>query len=177
MIRNLIILFAGLVFGSCGSTKMLNRQSFKIDSSIDFKKSLVGKYRIDSSNVNGVQNPFRSELWKADLELTENHSLEVKIVDKNTLQFDLIKGGDLVDSLIVKGKFKKGYFAVRPTHGTDFMAGPLFWNWTICNKCVGLTKEKELIITGRCSGTLFVVLFPMMAANGGISTMKMLREF
>jgi hypothetical protein len=73
-----------------------------------------------------------------------------------------------IDSLTIKGKYRRGYFKVKRQWDASFIAGPLLWVLGDNFKYVGLTEENKLVIINSGSGgVMLLVAFPIFGAGSG----------
>ncbi|WKZ76300.1 MAG: hypothetical protein QY303_05245 [Vicingaceae bacterium] len=83
----------------------------------------------------------------------------------------------VIDSLTIKGKYRKGYFKVRTEVKANFIAGPLLWVLAENTKYIGITNDNNLVILNSGgSGFLLLIAFPIFAASGGQTTIEYERQ-
>lgn len=72
----------------------------------------------------------------------------------------------IIDSLTLKGKYKKGYIKLKRKWNTHFIAGPLLWilNDNLCY--LGLTNENKLLVIKSSGGVMLLIAFPVFSMNG-----------
>ena len=104
-----------------------------------------------------------------DLDYSQkNLIINLTPVDKHQIKLKVLDNAFTVDSLTIKGKFRRGYFKVRRQWDASFIAGPLLWVLGDNFKYVGLTKENKLVIINSGSGgVMLLVAFPIFGAGSG----------
>ena len=93
-------------------------------------------------------------------------SVTLTTIDMKTLGVKLLNNDTIVDSLIVKGKYKEGYFKVRRRWLANFFAGALIWGIGDDFKYLGLTKENNLIILNSSDAVMFITAVPVFIFSG-----------
>jgi len=89
-------------------------------------------------------------------------------IDKHEIKLKVLDNEFTIDSLTIKGKFRRGYFKVRRQWEASFIVGPLVWVLGDNFKYVGLTKENKLVIINSGSGgVMLLVAFPIFGAGSG----------
>lgn len=164
----LLFLSLSLLSLSCSSISLKSRKGLDMYLSSDSCHKLSGNYRNvqgdTSENYITLYHHFHFEKRSYRDLLTAN----LNVIDKNTIQLKFLFGDFVVDSLTLKGKFRKGYFRMDRQWDADFIAGPLVWIIGDNYKYIGLTKENKLVIvdSGR-GGVLLLVFFPAFGAESG----------
>ena len=85
--------------------------------------------------------------------------------DAKHIQAQLLREGSIIASETIRGRYKGGYFQFRRWK-VSFTAGPLLWTLTDQVTHVGLSKDHKLVVVYTTGGTLFLLLLPIMAAQG-----------
>lgn len=94
--------------------------------------------------------------------------VNITVIDKNNLELKKIDHNIVVGSVIIKGKFRHGYFKMKRQWVANFHVGPLLWVLGDNIKYIGITKENNLVILDSGSGgILFLVVLPIFAADNG----------
>ncbi len=151
---------------SCSTIKVSERKEKDVSINPSNALKLNGKYSNESS---GATNNKRF-LWGAVNNKTryngspEKTIVEVKKANDKQLEIALLLNDSLVDRIILKGKYKKGYFSIRKQYDASFKYGPL---WTLGDKkrYIGLSKENNLVLITSSSNTVLLILFPIGGAG------------
>jgi hypothetical protein len=77
--------------------------------------------------------------------------------------------GDTVNVLL-KGRYRKGYFITRVKKDVTMPAGPLLWGITGRRLLAGLTKEKRLVLLYAGGSAAFLLAMPVYGTNAEMST-------
>ncbi len=89
-------------------------------------------------------------------------------IGKNKIILKVVDNQSVIDSLTIKGKYRRGYFKMRRQWNTSFIAGPLLWILGDNLKYLGLTKENKLVIIDSGSGgVMLLVAFPIFGEGSG----------
>jgi hypothetical protein len=98
-------------------------------------------------------------------------------IGKNKIKLKAFDKETAIDSVTIKGKYRKGYFKVRRQINTNFIAGPLLWVLSENTKYIGLTKDDNLVIMNSGgSGLLLLIVLPIFAAGGGQTDVEYERQ-
>lgn len=98
-------------------------------------------------------------------------------IGKNKIKLKAFDKETAIDSLTIKGKYRRGYFKVRRQINTNFIAGPLLWVLSENTKYIGLTKDDNLVIMNSGgSGLLLLIVLPIFAAGGGQTDVEYERQ-
>lgn len=174
-----IIIFLSLTFlvCSCSTVRLKSRigkdQHLDVNSfdklSGDFKNSkndTVYLYRTLYNNFN-YDTIYRQKDLSVNLTPIDKNKVKLKVFDKETV----------IDSLTIKGKYRRGYFKVRREVNANFIAGPLLWVLAENTKYIGLTKDNNLVIMNSGgSGFLLLIALPIFAAGGGQTEVEYERQ-
>jgi hypothetical protein len=92
----------------------------------------------------------------------------IETVNKNQLIYRYYNLDTPMTKIICKGRFRNGYFQVRPSWGVNFVFGPLFWILEDNAFCIGLSRNQELVfLKAYPGGVAFLLAAPVGAAGGG----------
>lgn len=166
--RILVFLSLILIATSCSSIKLESRIGLDIQLNANSFDKLNGDYKNsnqDTSKSNkSLYNNFNYDSIYKQKHLIVNftsidkHKIKIKVLDKETV----------IDSLTLKGKYRRGYFKIKRQWSTSFLAGPLLWMLAEDLKYLGLTKENKLvIIDSGGGGVMLFIAFPIFAAGHG----------
>jgi len=166
--RILIILSLTLLVCSCSTVRLKSRKG----KDIHLDKSSFEKLSGDFKNSKNDTINFRRTLYNNFSYDTvyRQKDLIVKItpIDKNKIKLKVIDNQYAIDSLTIKGKYRRGYFKMKRQWSTSFIAGPLLWILGDNLKYLGLTKENKLVIIDSGSGgVMLLVAFPIFGAGSG----------
>ncbi len=179
MTQKSIIIFLSLILLVCscstgrlksriGKDQHLDENSFDKLSG-DFKNSksdTVYSYRT-------LYNNFNYDTIYRQQDLTVNFSP----IDKNKIKLKVFDNETAIDSLTIKGRFRKGYFKVRRQVNANFIVGPLVWVLAENTKYIGLTKDNNIVIMNSGgSGFLLLIALPIFAAGGGQTEVEYERQ-
>ena len=86
-------------------------------------------------------------------------------LDKKHIHASLLLGDQVLEERMLKGKFKKGYFALNSRLAASFTAGPLLWAFAGFKTYVGVTKENNLILFETNAGSTVILILPIFWAG------------
>ena len=160
-----LFLILGLLLFSCSSYKFKYREGKDLKLTKNNSEELNGSYMdapIDSLYYS--KNFF--EHFNTDT-LLENKqcNFEIKVLDEKHLKVELIEDGNVIDSIIIKGKYSKGYFKLKKTFSAEFVLGPILWGIGDDIKYIGLTKSKDIVLLNAYGGVMFLVIMPLRGAE------------
>jgi hypothetical protein len=93
--------------------------------------------------------------------------VEIIVPRPKSIKMFLIADSVRVDSLILVGRYGKGYLKLRRKVGADFIFGPLVWVLGESKYFVGLTNSNDLVILSSGGmGILFITALPIFVAGG-----------
>ena len=96
-----------------------------------------------------------------------HYTVKVESSDSKTLNFNLDDNGITIESLTLKGRYKKGYFKVNRQNLFDCVVGPLVWVLGEHINYIGLSKSNNLVVLDSGGvGVLFIIAFPIFVAGG-----------
>lgn len=147
-----ISLFLILVNFSCSTLRLSERKDKDISlNSINANKLIGSYYSIDT--IKGA---------------IDTTTIVIETVNKNQLIYRYYNSDTPMTRIICKGRFRNGYFKVRPSWEVNFIFGPLFWILQDNAFCIGLSKSHELVFLKAYSGGVaFLLVAPVGAAGGG----------
>jgi hypothetical protein len=134
-----------------------------------------------SENNNALNNTFRnniidsipytpSSIWQQlsnknyKPEYLLNTKVKLELVDKTHIKAQLLSDDKILQEKILKGKFKKGYFALKNRLKAEFTAGPLLWAFAGFKIYLGITNQHNLILFETNAGSTVVIIFPIFGA-------------
>jgi hypothetical protein len=178
MTRNRIIIFLSLTIMvcSCSTVRLKSRNGLDIHLDANSFDKLGGDY-----NNSKIDTNFRRTLYSNfnydTLNKQKDLIVSITPIDKNKIQLRLLANETAIDSLTIKGKYRKGYFKVRREVNAKFIAGPLLWVLAENTKYIGLTNDNNLVIIhSGGSGFLLLIAFPIFAAGGGQTEIEYERQ-
>jgi hypothetical protein len=103
--------------------------------------------------------------------------VDIEIFDKKTLDIKLYSKDSLIKTSRIVGKFRGGYFRVKPEREHKFIAGPLLWILrNTGGYSVGLSEKNNLVIVESGGiGILFITIMPVFAAGSADTLTEYLR--
>lgn len=137
-------------------------------------KKLEGEYSNYSIESNEQIGYHLSKVYR------ENDSIfrfvQLHTLDNKTIQLDFFHTDTAISSLVLKGKYKNGYFIVKPKFPVHFIAGPLLWVGGSSINYIGLTKSDNLVLLNSSVGDIFITIIPMPFIADGQSASEFKRE-
>lgn len=96
----------------------------------------------------------------------KNRRVQIIANSAQKLTLSLDSNGTILKSLVLKGKYKKGYFKVKRQLSVNGLLGPLFWVYGSNISYVGLTKENDIIVLNSGGiGILFILVMPISVSG------------
>ncbi len=162
-----LLLFA-ITFFSCSTIRLTNRNEKDIHLHAGNFENLKGNYSNLTTDTIHLSRTLFNNFQFDTLYRQKHYSVDIVPIDHKKLSFKLYNKDSLIQSLNVKGKFKRGYFKVKRGYKTKFIAGPLLWVFGENLKYIGLTKNNNLVVINLgSSGFLMLIVIPIFAAGGG----------
>ena len=126
----------------------------------------------DYKNSNSDTLYFQSTLYNKfnDNTIYRKNELQINIeaLDKHHIKLRVFDNETIIDSLTIKGKYRRGYFKIKRQWNSSFIFGPLIWELGDNFKYLGVTKEYKLVIIDSGNGgVMLLVALPIMGAGGG----------
>jgi hypothetical protein len=161
------VFFSALLFSSCTTIKLAERESKDVEITEESFQKLEGTFSNIGLDTNHSNRTLLNNFLTDSIYSKEELSLQIESIDQKSIMLKVWYRDTLVDSLTVKGKFKKGYFKVRRDWNTSFIAGPLLWILGDDLKYIGLTNTNNLVVINSGGGGLMLlVVVPIFAAGG-----------
>lgn len=151
---------------SCSMISLKSRKGKDFHLNNNSFNQLSGYYRNPKKDTSNLKLHRNFDF----INVSENRNLVVNInsFNKNRLNLKLLNKGLVIDSLILKGKYSRGYFKLKQKWNADFIFGPLLWTLGDEMKYIGLTKDNKLvIINSGVGGTMLFLVMPIMSAGSG----------
>jgi hypothetical protein len=163
----LLFLSVTLFLFSCSTIRLRGRESKDVYLDATSFEKLSGEYKNRNIDSLDFYKTLYGTFTDESLDCKEELVINLTPIDKNTIKLKASNHQSKCDSLIIKGKYKRGYFKVNRAWSINFMAGPLLWSLNDNPKYIGLTKENKLLIlhSGH-GGTMFFLAIPIFAAQG-----------
>lgn len=174
--KTLLLILTIFLF-SCQSVRLSKRTGKDLYLTKD-SKALNDTFKnntIDSSSYTAASIWQRLSNKDYKAEYLVNTTVNLNIVDQNHLHAKLLLGDIVLEERILKGKFKRGYFAVNNRLKASFTAGPLLWAFAGFKIHLGVTKENELILFESNAGSTVILVLPIFWA-GSVDNMKYQRK-
>jgi len=129
--------------------------------------------KITSKNHTTLSGSFDCTIVNTPLEnKSSNHvlssydSIHLQAISRKLIRVEKFKHGVLIDTSLIPGKFKNGYFKTKRNWETHFNFGPLVWTLQDHYNYIGLTKDHNLVFIHLDGGSIgFLLLFPFMTGN------------
>ena len=170
MKRNRIIFFLSLTLFvcSCSTVRLKSREGLDIHLESNSFYKLRGNYKNSENDTLNFRKTLYSNFNYDSLYRQKDFVVNCTPIDKNTIKLKVLDKQTTVDSLIITGKYRRGYFKIKRQWSTSFIAGPLLWTLGDNLKYIGLTKENKLvIIDSGIGGVMLLVAFPIIANGSG----------
>ena len=170
MTRNSILLIfsLALLICSCSTIKLKSRKGKDIHLDKSSFDTLSGSFKNTKNDTVHFQRTLFSNFDYDTVYNQKNLIVNFTPVDKHQIKLKVLDNEFTIDSLTIKGKYRRGYFKVRRQWDASFIAGPLLWVLGDNFKYVGLTKENKLVIINSGSGgVMLLVAFPIFGAGSG----------
>ena len=157
----LLWLAAALCLSSCTSVKLSQRSGKDLQLTEANFQQLAGTYLYPATDsVRMHQQAGRNSH-------TSPHSIRIRPIDARTLELAVWNATEPIESQIVKGRYRRGYFKMRHQWHAKMVFGPLLWVLSEQQRYLGLTRENELVmLNSGGSGWLLLVAWPIMVAGG-----------
>jgi hypothetical protein len=145
--------------GRKGKDKHLDKSSFD---------TLSGSFKNAKNDTVYFQRTLCSNFDYDTVYSRKNLIINFTPVDKHQTKLKVLDKGYTIDSLTLKGRYRRGYFKVRRHWSANFIVGPLVWILGDDFKYIGLTNENNLVILNSGSGgVMLFVAFPIFGAGSG----------
>jgi hypothetical protein len=164
----LFLLISILTNTSCSTVRLTDRSGKDIQLDANSLHKLNATYSnvtLDTNHLNRtLYNNFKNDSGLKQ----KNLEVDLRAVDEKTITLKLTDNHKIIDSLILKGIYRKGYFKIKRQWNTTFIAGPLLWILSEDLKYLGLTNENNLVIVNSGGGgVMLLIAIPIFAAGGG----------
>jgi len=93
-------------------------------------------------------------------------TVKINPLNPNRLEYSYFINDSLVETRVLKGKFKDGYFMQRTKFGVEFTFGPLLWGPGTEKFAYGITNENNLIFRESHGGIAIFIILPFFAGGG-----------
>lgn len=167
-----ILIFSSvmLLFCSCSTIHLKDRKEKDKYLSSSSYDELNGSYNNLKHEATTLHKTLLSNFDHESPHNQKDLIVKVDTPNENTIVLSVVDNETVIDSLIIKGRYRRGYFKLRREWRSNFIAGPLLWVLASKMKYIGLSKENQLvIIDDGGGGTMFLVVFPIFAAGTGQS--------
>jgi hypothetical protein len=166
--RILIILSLTLLFCSCSTIRLKSRKGKDFHLDVSSSNKLSGDFKNSKNDTINSKKTLYNNFNYDTVYRQKDLIVNITPIDKHIIKLKLLDNETIIDSLTIKGKYRRGYFKVRRQWSTSFIAGPLLWILGDNLKYIGLTKENKLVIIDSGSGgVMLLVAFPIFAASSG----------
>ena len=163
----IILLSLTILVWSCSVIKLKDRKGLDVYLDANSFDKLGGSYKNSQKDTTYSKRTLYSSFNSDTLYKQENLIVNIIPIDQNNIKLKLLDNGTTIDSLTIKGRYRKGYFKVRREVDANFIAGPLLWVLAENKKYIGLSNDHNLVVLNSGgSGLLLLVAFPIFAAGG-----------
>ena len=166
--RIILLLSLTLLIYSCSIIRLKNRKGkdLHIDASSDVK--LCGNFQNSKNDTTNFSKTLYNSFNFDTVYKRKDLIVNITPIDKNKIKLKVIDNQYVIDSLTIKGKYRRGYFKMKRQYSTNFIAGPLLWILGDNFKYLGLTKDNKLIIIDSGNGgVMLLVIFPIFGSGSG----------
>jgi hypothetical protein len=175
--RIIILLSLTMLVCSCSTVRLKSRNGLDIHLDAYSSDKLSGDYKNSKNDTinfrRTLYNNFNYDTLYRQIDLIVN----ITPIDKNKIKLKVFDSETAIDSMTIKGKYRKGYFKVRRQVNANFIAGPLLWVLAENTKYIGLTNNNNLVIMNSGgSGFLLLIALPIFAAGGGQTEIEYERQ-
>jgi hypothetical protein len=161
------VFFSVLFFSSCTTIKLAERESKDIEITKESFQKLQGTFSNIGLDTNHRNRTLLSNFLTDSIYSKEELCLQIEPINQKSIMLKVWNQDNLVESVAVKGKFRRGYFKVRRQWSSSFIAGPLLWILSDDLKYIGLTNTNNLVVINSGGGGLMLlVVVPIFAAGG-----------
>ncbi len=162
------LFFFVLLLSSCSNVKLAGRVGKDIEINKGNFQKLAGTFSNAGLDTNHRYRTLSSNFLNDTIYFKEALSLQIEPIDQKSFTLNVWNEDKLMESFIVKGKFKRGYFKVRRRWNTSFIAGPFLWILGDDLKYLGITNTNNLVvINSGGGGAMLLIVIPIFAAGGG----------
>lgn len=166
--RTIIFLSLTVLFCSCSTVRFKSRKGIDIHLDANSSSKISGNYKNSKNDTINFRRTLYSNFNYDSLSRQKDLIVNITPIDKNNIKLLVFDNKTPIDSLTIKGKYRRGYFKMRRQWSASFIAGPLLWILGDNLKYMGLTKENKLVIINSGSGgVMLLVAFPIFAGGSG----------
>jgi hypothetical protein len=164
----LVVLCLSVLFlSSCSTIKLSGRYGKDIEINQDNFQKLEGRFSNPGLDTNHRNRTLLSNFLTDSIYKNQELCLQIETINHKSILLKVWSDDTLVESIAVKGKFKRGYFKVRRQWNTSFIAGPLLWILGDDLKYLGITNTNNLLVINSGGGGLMLLIaVPIFAAGG-----------
>jgi hypothetical protein len=162
-----LLLILSIFFCSCQSIHFAGRNGKDLNLSENnsainhtFNNNTIDSTPYTSSSI---WQRLSNKTYKSEYLL--HTTVELTMLDKKHIRASLFLGEKTLEERILKGRFKRGYFALNNRLKTAFTAGPLLWEFAGFKIYLGVTKENNLILFETNAGSTAVLILPIFWAG------------
>ena len=158
-----------LLLHSCASLDLWRRAG-KDEKLTTARSSLLqGTYGFTA----GKATPYNNALCAFAGRDSIDHSLNIVVTPEGSRRVRIHRtdghNGDSLN-LLLKGRYRKGYFITRSKWSAVFPAGPLLWGLDISRLALGITREGQMVLVYTSGGILFIIAMPVSGSNADVET-------
>lgn len=160
----ILLCIIALSLCACSNIRLNKRKGLDLHLEKRNYLQLSGTYQNISSSKRTCYGLFKED------SLFRKHDYTIKLVpiNKNKLLIKLVDSPFEIDSVLLKGKLRRGYFKIKPQWQVQGIAGPFLWILSDQVTYVGLNKENKLVtLDSGYGGVMFLLAFPVMANGTG----------
>jgi hypothetical protein len=159
-----------IAFCSCSKIQLKNRAR-NTDTKLTLRSSYILKGAYSNFPSDSTKSTLYQQFKKAFTRNSlngQNPTVDLNPIDKRTIGLSLKDKNVTTDSIVIKGRYRKGYFKTRRHWETSFIAGPFLWTIGDNFKYLGLTAERNLVILNSdAGGLMLMLLIPIFGTNSG----------
>jgi hypothetical protein len=167
--KSILLIFSlALLICSCSTIKLKGRNGK--DKHLDKSSfdTLSGSFKNTKNETVHFQRTLCSNFDCDTVYSRKNLIINFTPIDQHEIKLKVLDNEFTIDSITIKGKYRRGYFKVRRQWSTSFIVGPLVWILGDNFKYIGLTNEDNLFILNSGSGgVMLFVAFPIFGAGSG----------
>ena len=168
-IQTISILILVLFFSSCSTVVSLKTRNEKQDVALNTKnyKQLNGTFLNNPVKTRGASQTVLSGIGKDKLWEQKGDFVTFSSINKRKIKYSLYAADSiLINNGTLKGKYKDGYFKIRPQWKKELDLGIFIWTIEDHTTYIGLTKENNLIIVrAEPVWYVFAMVIPVWAGG------------
>lgn len=158
-----VVFFLSVIFSSC--TPRLVKTIIHQPVDATNYQSLNGVYlKIPSDTLAKTESVF--EHFAKDSLPQKDLSIKISCADSKRVTVEYLAGRSVFKTLLLRGRYKKGFFEVKRKLSFTFPAAVLFWGIRRELVYIGLDKNNDLLVINDSGGTAMVLVIPIGGSGG-----------